>query len=716
MTSPTDSSAPAPSPPIELLLSLAALSGAGFDAARARAAVRAAARPGAKPMEMFTEVARALFMHADPEWMPLKDAIWRARRDTPVVLWSESTSRWIVITYADWYRVRIADSANPEKRRTVSRSELARLLGVDDLSQTVEALVIDPEYHSANIRAESHSANGEAHHTISPAARFFGFIRCERQDITTFVIYSVIAAILYLGAPLAVDAVVSGLVFGSTEQPYVQAIVVVGLALAATLLLHGLVNAFLYYISEIIQRRIFVRTAADLAHRLPRIATAELSQEHPPEVVNRFMDIVTLQKSVSTLLLEGVNLLIGGAFGMLLLALYHPYLMVFTLLFTTVTAAVIWLLGTGAVKTSIKESHRKYDLLNCFEEIAHFPLLFKGPGGRDFAIQRANSLVTDYIGAREKHFRIILRQVIGLLAVQVVAGAGLLVIGGYLVLKQQITLGQLVASELIMSTIVASLGKLGKKLEAWYDAMAAVDKLGHIVDLPVEREAGEGPGNASRRPGGCTLEVSKLTFAYHADQPLFQEMDFRIQPGERVALVGPHGSGASTLLDLLFGLREPAGGFITAEGLDLRDWSLDAFRREAQLLRRNEIVEGTVAENLRLGRSDIGADEIADALAKVGLLDPLRRTPQGLSLHLNIGGTPLSGSQRTRLLLARAIVQRPRLLLIDELLDGLDKKSFEEVVPAIFDKSRPWTVVVASRDPALIARCDRAIRLAAPTP
>lgn len=714
MPSQPEPTGPLPELSPEFLLGLATLTGAGFTPESARAAIRNAARPGAKPMELFTNAARELFMHADPEYMPLKDAVWRSRRDTPVVLWSPSLSRWIVVTYAGWFRVRIADSAEPARRRTVSRDDLAAMIGVASLSETVETVVIDPEYHAKHIRREG-AAHGDSHddaHGLTPAQRFFGFLRCERQDITTFLIYSVFAAILYLGAPLAVDAVVSGLAYGSHEQPYIQAIVVVAIALAACLLLHGLVNAFLYYIAELIQRRIFVRTAADLAHRLPRMDTASLDDVHAPEMVNRFMDIATLQKCVSILLLEGVNLLFSAGFGMILLAMYHPYLMLFVVVLAVAIAGILRVFGTGGTRTSIKESYMKYDLVNCFEEIAHFPLLFKGPGGKDFAQQRANDLVTGYVTARAEHFRVVMRQIIGLLTLQVFAAAGILIVGGYLVLHREITLGQLVASELIMSAIIGSLGKLGQKLEAWYDAMAAADKIGHIVDIPVERNDGERPEKSGDAASGVSLVVKDMSFGHHPGHTLFDRLNFSVASGERIAVVGAHGAGSSTLFDLLFALRTPDSGYIAADGVDLRGWSLASYRDDAQLIRDDEIVAGTVVENLRLGRTDIGADEVRDALGKVGLLETLRMRHEGVNMRLNLGGAPLSGSQRTRLLLARALVQRPRLLLLDDLLDALDKKSVQEVLPAIFDKKLPWTIVVATRDPAITALCDRTVVLA----
>ncbi len=690
-------------PSTSLLAQLAAITGSEFDHERARIAVQNVAKADADPLGQLVSAAAEVYMHVSPVRVPLSEAIWQAHHDTPIVIWNKNESQWMVITFAGWFSLRITDGDHPTHRISITRTALAQRLGLKSVNEIVEVGIVHPERP-----AHGMSAHAGHHPHMSPAKRFFGLLRAEKQDIRTLLIFSVFAGILYLAAPLAVDAVVSNLAFGGQSQPFVQALVVVSLALFACLALQAVVTAFQYYISDIIQRRIFVRTASDLAYRLPRVKAESLDGVHAPELVNRFLDVVTAQKSTSLLLLDGVNLVFSSLIGMLLLALYHPLLLLFVAVLLVLIVLILWLLGRGAVRTSIQESMMKYDLVNWYEEIAHFPFLFKGPGGYGMAYERANQLATDYVTARAKHFRVLMRQIAGLLTLQVFAAAALLAVGGYLVISQQITLGQLVASELIMGSIVAALAKMGKKLEAWYDAMAAMDKLGHIFDLEIEREDGEQP---AKQKGGALINASALTFGY-GGAPLFADRHFTIQPGTRAAIVGPHGSGASSLLDIMFGLRQPTGGFISIDGLDLRSWYLEALRERVMLLRRDEIVDATIVENLRLGRSDIGMDEIRTALASVGLLDDLLHRPEGLNLRLKIGGAPLSGNQRTRLILARALVQRPRLLLIDELLDGLDSTSFATLSTAILDKSQSWTVVLTTRDHDVTKKCDQLIELA----
>ena len=500
----------------------------------------------------------------------------------------------------------------------------------------------------------------------------------------------------------------SNLAFGGQSQPYLQALVILSIALFACLALQAVITAFQYYISDIIQRRVFVRTASDLAYRLPRVKAESLDGVYAPELVNRFLDIVIVQKSTALLLLDGVNLVFSTVIGMVLLSLYHPLLLMFVAGLLVLIVLAIWLLGRGAVESSIRESMMKYNLVNWFEEIAHFPFLFKGPGGYALAYERANELATGYVHARERHFRILMRQISGLLTLQVFAAAILLAVGGYLVISQQITLGQLVASELIMASIVGALAKMGKKLEAWYDALAAMNKLGHIFDLDIEREDGE---RRVDNQSGAHIQAEGLAFSY-GRAPLFSGLNFNILPGSRAAIVGPHGSGGSTLLNILFGLRQPTSGFVRIDGLDLRNCYLESLRESVMLLRRDEIVGGTIIENLRLGSSDIGMEEIQTALSKVGLLEELLHQSEGLNLQLKVEGAPLSGNQRTRLLLARALVQRPKLLLIDELFDGLDTDSLNQLSAAILGKSQDWTVVLTTRDHDVTQKCDQIIKLA----
>ena len=700
------------------LSQLAYITGAPFDAERAQRALQNV-RENPDPLSQLVAAASEVSMTVSPVRLPLAEAVWLARQDAAVALWSAAKGRWLVVTSADWFNVRIAQGDHPKERYTISRTTLAQRLGLSGPSQIVEAGIVHPKAPAQALRAdapqgsdgvEADASGGSGYGLLSPGRRFLELLQAERQYISTLLIFSLFSGLLYLAAPLAVDAVVSRLAFGGQAQPYVQALVILTAALLGCITLQAVMSGFQYYLSEVIQRRIFVRAATDLAHRLPRVKAEAVDLVHAPELVNRFLEVVTAQKSTALLLLDGVNVVFGTLAGMLLLAFYHPALLALVAMLLALLLLVIWPLGRGAVRTSIAESKVKYELVHWFEQIAAFPLLFRGPGGLDLASEHANLLASQYLEKRGSHFKVVIRQVSGLLVLSVSASAAVLLLGGWLVLNQQLTIGQLAASELIMGGIAGALAKLGKKLEAWYDLMAAMDKLGNLFDLDIERDNGERPVRSER---GMTIEAKDLGFGLPGLPALFVDRSFSIPSGSRTGVVGTYGSGCSSLLDLFFGLRSPTAGHVSIDGLDVRSWHLDALREDVLLLRGVEIVPGSVIENLRLGRHAIGLDEIRAALSAVGILDSILRRPEGLNLELQSGGAPLSGNERIRLLLARALVQRPRLLLLDELIDGMDGATLKVFADSILCASLPWTVVIASRDPAVTRLCGQVIALGA---
>jgi putative ABC transport system ATP-binding protein len=282
--------------------------------------------------------------------------------------------------------------------------ELIRRLGLSRAADNVEFATV----HSMRSVNSSSSAlaggkNPEIHENdhdhypskAKPEWRFIRLLHEERHDINVLILFAIFSGLLYLAAPLAVDAVVSNLAFGGQSKPYAKALVVLAFALVGALTLQAIISAYQYFISDIIQRRIFVRTATDLAYRLPRVKAEALDDAHAPELVNRFLDVVTVQKSTALLLLEGINLVLSSLIGMVLFSLFHPWLFLFCFLFTFSIILSTALLGRGAVTSSIAESRMKFDMVNWLEEIAAFPFAFKEPGGYAMAHERTNQLAID---------------------------------------------------------------------------------------------------------------------------------------------------------------------------------------------------------------------------------------------------------------------------------------------------------------------------------
>jgi len=516
------------------------------------------------------------------------------------------------------------------------------------------------------------------------------------------VVFAAAVAVLSLATPIAVESLVNTVAFGVLMWP----VVVLAGILMTCLGLAAAIRAMQVYVVECVQRRLFVRVVADYAHRIPRLKLEAFDQRYAPELGNRFFDVLNLQKSLAILLLDGVALVVTAAVGMVVLAFYHPFFLGFDILLLLMIAFVLFALGRGGVRTCLHESHAKYDVAAWLQELLRCLRAFKFAGGRQLALEKADQLAGEYVTARRQHFRVVWRQTVFALGLQVVASTALLGLGGYLVINRQLTLGQLVAAEMVVVLVVASVAKLGKYAETYYDLLAGAEKLGLVTDLPLEREGGEALADGG---GGMAVRVHGVDHVSH--RTLLTPTEWYVAPNERVAVVGPSGSGKTTLFEMLCGLREPGHGVVELDGIDLRGLSLEQMRERVALVEGSDIFTGTVMENVRVGRPHLSPGDVREALRVVGLVGAVHDLPHGLDTPLTPGGGPLSASQSLRLTVARALVGRPRLLILDGVLDALDLRECPDLLPRLFDRSAPWTLFVASTNPSVVGMCDRAIEL-----
>ena len=553
-----------------------------------------------------------------------------------------------------------------------------------------------PEHKSAGAAHEV----GHGHSPPRPFTRLAHLLQPERRDIVAVVVFAVAVAVLSLAAPIAVQSLVNTVAFGILMWP----VVVIAGVLMTCLGLAAAIRAMQVYVVEHIQKRLFVRVVADYAYRFPRVRLEAFDQRYGPELGNRFFDVLNLQKSLATLLLDGVALVVTAVVGMIVLAFYHPFLLGFDIVLLLLIAFILFALGWGGVRTNLHESHAKYDVAAWLEELLRCLRTFKFAGGQHLALEKADQLAGEYVSARRRNFRVVWRQTVFALGLQVVASTALLGLGGWLVINRQLTLGQLVAAELIVTLVVASVAKLGKYADTYYDLMSGAEKLGLLTDLPMEREGGEVLADSER---GMAVRVQGVDRVSRRTLP--PQADWHVAPNERVALVGPPGSGKTTLFEVLCGLREPDHGVVEVDGIGLRELSLERLREQVALVERSDIFTGTVIENVRVGRPHLSPGDVREALRMVGLLGVVHDLPHGLDTPLAPNGGPLSASQSLRLTIARALVGRPRLLILDGVLDALDLRGCPDLLPRLFDRSAPWTLLVASNNPEVVRSCDRVI-------
>lgn len=702
--------------PLALLKYFARAAGVAFDETRARKALRQAELdipPTATraSRQRLAQAAENLGMQLLLRQLSVQEAIAAVAPEMPLALFAvgaDGSARWHLLVEQNGGRGRLAVLQEGDPAEFLTPADLARHLGVAEPGILVEWLIAqaaEPLAETTAVGREEAHEPDHAHHGPPPLKRLLALLRPERQDLGRVVAYALGVGVLSLATPIALMAVVNTIALANL----VQQLVYLCLGLFVCLALVGFFRFLQAVVVEYIQRRIFARVAADLSYRLPRVRLEAFDRQHGPELVNRFFDVLTVQKASATLLMDGIDVVLQTIIGLALLASYHQILLGFDLLLLGALAFMFWPLGRGAINTAIRESRAKYAVAGWLEEMARHPAAFKLSGGPRFALERTDQLTRGYLLARHDHLRITFRQFGFALLIYALATTGLLALGGYLVIEGQLTLGQLVAAELVVSLVVLSFTKFGKQFENYYDLLAAVDKLGHLVDLPLERTEG---ATHHAHGGGAKVRIHDLSFFYEGGhRAALDDLNLELEPGDRVAVLGPNGAGKSTLVDLLFGLRVPTEGYIEIDGMDVRELQLESLRYHVAVVRRIEIFEASLLDNVRMGREEISLADVRQALRDVGLLESILDLPDGMQTRLGAGGAPLSMGQATRLMLARAIVASPRLLVLDDILDSVDEDSRKRVLPIIMDRQAGWTLLVMTHSPDVAALCDRQVRL-----
>ena len=542
-------------------------------------------------------------------------------------------------------------------------------------------------------------ADHGSHEHLTPMRRFLTLLNLERRDIWTVILFAFVSGILTLATPLAVESLVNVVSWGT----YVQPLVVLGLILLVCLGIAGVLRVLQTVVVEMIQRRQFVRIVSDLSHRFPRANQTALEGEYPRELANRVFDIMTIQKSTAVLLLDGVSIVLSTALGMLLLAFYHPFLLGFDVVLLISMISITWLLGRGGIATAIEESKTKYRVAHWLQDVIDSPSAFKSGGGEGLAVHRANLLTSEYIAARRRQFRVVLRQVAFAISLQAIASTAVLALGGWLVIAGELTLGQLVASELVVTVVVGAFAKAGKSLEKFYDLMAGMDKVGHLIDVPTDprHEIGRIPD------GPISIRWDELALRRKASSSKIAAST--IEPGSCVAIVGDDLDGKADLARAIAGLQKPTQGLVQVGDFDSM---LAASGRGSRLVGyagERELFNGTLQENVDLGRSGISQRRIRQVLNQVGLSEAILQLPDALQTGLQTGGYPLAKSQATQLIIARAIVAEPKAVVINGLLDELTPQTRKEVWDCLTAGDRPWTLVIVTSRDEVAELCDSQI-------
>ncbi|MEM9649371.1 MAG: ATP-binding cassette domain-containing protein, partial [Bacteroidota bacterium] len=490
----------------------------------------------------------------------------------------------------------------------------------------------------------------------------------------------------------------------STSWIVLVVLVTLGVAFAGTLQLMQM------RIIENVQQKIFTRSSFEFAYRFPKIQMHELRNYYPPELANRFFDTLTVQKGLSKILIDFPAAFLQIIFGLLLLSFYHPFFIIYGLLLILLIYVVFKFTAQKGLETSLDESKNKYKVAHWIQEIARSLVSFKLSGKTTHAIDKNDTLVADYLDAREGHFRILVLQFIQMIGFKVLVTAGLLLIGGLLVLNQEMNIGQFVAAEIIIILVISSVEKMILGLETFYDLLTSLEKLGQVVDKKLEPQNGEKPFGKDE---GFTVELEDVS--YHVperDKKIIDDISLTITPSCTILLQGTSGSGKSTLLRLIAGILEPDQGKIFVNNVAIQGINLNYYRSNlGQSLSEETPFEGTILNNITFGNKDISQEEVYWALEKTGLTQFVKEQPQGLNTVLYPEGRQIPYTVSKKIVLARSVVRKPKLLILKDPLDQFGEVEAEKIMDFLTDPSNGWALVIVSENPKWTARCGRIITM-----
>jgi len=533
---------------------------------------------------------------------------------------------------------------------------------------------------------------------LSILDKLFQLLKEEKHDFLVVLGYAIVVGLLSLVVPLSAQAIVNTVALGVYSAQLVPLCIVV----AVGLIILGWFEVMKRYVVDMLQQRIFVRTAFEIAYRLPRIRAKALEKEYAPELVNRFFDVLTVQKTVGKFLLDGVSATLIALSGLILLGIYHPIFLLFNIFLLIFVPVLIFVLGRGGLELSIKESKKKYALASWLEDIARCQMGFKMHGTPDFIYRRVDEIATEYVKSRGNHFMVLIRQLAGSYVFRALASVGVLGIGGALVIEKQISLGQLVAAELVIVAITASLEKLVEQFEFHYDLLTAIDKISHVTDKPLDRIGGE------RSPdfqGPVSVNLHNVAFTYSDGNKVLEDVSLQIPSGGRVSLVGKSGAGKTTLMSLIAGLNEPKRGIIEFNDYDISRMSLKHLHEIVAIVpAQNEIFEGTIEENIRMGRN-FAYEQLAWAIKIAQMHDDIRALPNRLKTPIISAGRNLPEGLIRKIMIARAIIGKPKVLILDEAFGGIEENTKLELIESLHN-GPDWTIIDISHDAEVIRRSE----------
>ncbi len=525
---------------------------------------------------------------------------------------------------------------------------------------------------------------------ILPIQRLFRLFKPDLKEIRNIYAYAIFNGLLNLSLPLGIQAIINLIQGGSISTSWVVLVTFVVFGIAIT----GILQILQMKITEHIQQKIFARAAFEFAIRIPKMTMKSLSNKYPPELINRFFDTVSVQKGLPKILIDFSSSALQILFGLILLSFYHPFFMAFGVVLVLVVYFMVKLTGKRGLDTSIMESDKKYAVAHWLQEVARVHQTFKQASESLLPIKKTEKEVSQYLDHREKHFKILVIQFSMMVGFKVLIAAGLLLIGGILVMEQQMNIGQFVAAEIVILMVMNSVEKMMQSLENIYDVLTSLEKLGKVTDMPLEEEDGDKVMTPDQMRKSSRIRTLRI-------------FDQEVANGKIVLIKGGDRNKKKALLRSFVGLDSTYRKKVTIDNKNLNHFGR---AEENELMGYfsdvDSLFSASILDNITLGRPNATRDAVGELVNALSLESEINELEDGIETMILPHGPGLSLELKKKIMLARSIVHRPRILVVEGNFVGVSNKEKDAILEFLTERGRLCTVITTDGTPELANMAD----------
>jgi ABC-type bacteriocin/lantibiotic exporter with double-glycine peptidase domain len=524
---------------------------------------------------------------------------------------------------------------------------------------------------------------------IEAAKKLVAILQLDKKEVSAIYVFAILAGLVQLVTPLGIQSIIGFVMAGSLSTSIVVLIAVVVIGV----FLNGLFQIRQLQIIEKIKQKIYTRDALSFADKIPHLNIEKLDNYYLPELVNRFFDTLTLQKGIEKILLEIPAAFIQILFGIILLSLYHPIFIAFGIVLLLLLYIILATTLPKGFTKNMQASDYKYKTAAWLQELARVVKTFKYAKKTSLHIEKTDGLVSQYLIARTSYFKILLTQFWSLIAFKIIITAAMLIVGVYLLLNQQINIGQFIAADIVILAVINSVEKLILTLDKAYDTLTAIEKLDKIKSADLENAGVEQITTTQ----GIKVDFKNVSFSYPNGKKVLNDVSLEIGAGEKTLIVGDSGSGKSTLLRLLTGTFTNFTGTVRINNIAIGSYTIDSLRSNTGvLISQQDIFQGTIRDNITMGDTTVSTDVLFSISQKTGLDAFVGELELGFDSEIDPAGKKLPEKIKQGVLLARALLNNKQLLLLENPFVGLAATTKEDIRQTIAAIDNTTVIVTSS--------------------